>query len=122
MRGAIYRDSFVVINFLERTCYTGKNDYLEKITGYPVNPQSIMRLLTADKCENTYRRINPSFKVDYSGFNKYPRWELPSIVNISASDGENNIRIRANFQQILFDTSEKISINVPSSYKVVELK
>ena len=122
VRGAIYRDSFVVVNIIDRTCFMGKNDYLEKITGYPVNPQSIMRLLTADKCEDTYRKINPLFRVEYGSFNKYPQWELPTIVNISASDGINSIRIRANFQQILFDTKEQMNINIPSSYKVIVLQ
>jgi hypothetical protein len=55
MRGAIYRDSFVVVNYFERICYKGKNDYLQKVTGYPVNPESLMMLFTADRCEEAYR-------------------------------------------------------------------
>jgi len=55
IRGAIYRNSFVMINYAERICYKGNNDYLQKITGYPVNPESLMMLFTADRCEETYR-------------------------------------------------------------------
>ena len=55
LHGAIYRDSFVVVNYLERTCYEGKNDYLRQITGFPVSPKSLLMLLTADHCEETYR-------------------------------------------------------------------
>jgi len=55
MRGVIYRDSFLVVNYLEGICYKGKNDYLQKVTGYPVNPESLMMLFTADRCEETYR-------------------------------------------------------------------
>ena len=55
MRGIIYRDSFVVVNYLQRTCYKGKNDYLQKVTGYPVNPESLLMLFTADRCEEAYR-------------------------------------------------------------------
>jgi hypothetical protein len=32
-----------------------KNEYLQKITGYPVNPQSLMMLFTADRCEDAWR-------------------------------------------------------------------
>ena len=55
MRGVIYRDSFVVVSYLDRTCYKGKNDYLQRITGYPVNPESLLMLFTADRCEEKYR-------------------------------------------------------------------
>ena len=55
MRGVIYRDSFVVVNYLERICFKGKNDYLQRLTGYPVNPESLLMLFTADRCEETYR-------------------------------------------------------------------
>ena len=55
LRGVIYQDSFLVVNYIERVCYQGKNDYLQKITGYPVNPQSLMMLFTADRCEEVYR-------------------------------------------------------------------
>jgi len=56
LRGVIYRDSFLVVNYIERICYKGKNDYLQKITGFPVNPESLMLLFTADRCEEVYRR------------------------------------------------------------------
>ena len=55
VRGAIYRDSFIVVNYLDRKCYRGKNDYLQKVTGYPVNPESLMMLFTADRCEEAWR-------------------------------------------------------------------
>jgi len=59
IRGAIYRDSFIVINYLERVCYQGKNDYLQRFTGYPVNPESLMMLFTADQCQDVWRnRLN----------------------------------------------------------------
>jgi len=55
IRGAIYRDSFIVVNYLERVCYKGKNDYLQRMTSYPVNPESLMMLFTADRCEDVWR-------------------------------------------------------------------
>jgi len=55
VRGAIYKDSFVVVNYIERVYYTGKNEFLQKTTGFPVNPESLMMLFTADRCEETYR-------------------------------------------------------------------
>jgi len=55
VRGAIYRDSFIVVNYLERTYYKGKNTFLENITGFPINPESLMMLFTADRCEEVYR-------------------------------------------------------------------
>ena len=55
VRGVIYRDSFVMVNYLERVCYKGKNDYLQRVTGYPVNPESLMLLFTADRCEEAWR-------------------------------------------------------------------
>ena len=55
VRGAIYHDSFIVVNYLERICYKGRNDYLQKITGYPVSPESLLMLFTADRCEDAYR-------------------------------------------------------------------
>jgi len=55
LRGVIYNDSFFVVNYLERICYKGKNDYLQKVTGFPVNPESLLMLFTADRCEEAYR-------------------------------------------------------------------
>ena len=55
IRGVIYRDSFIVVSYLDRTCYKGKNDYLQKVTGYPVNPESLLMLFTADRCQEAYR-------------------------------------------------------------------
>ena len=164
VRGAIYRDSFVVINYPERTCYKGKNEYLQKITGYPVNPKSLMMLLTADRCEEVYRNrlnftitaskndkvlmqgqnrtmlemninaenhtvediaLNSSgqrFNAVYGGFSRHEQFNLPTLFDISANDGKNNIRIKANFQQILFSPPEQININIPSNYKLIILQ
>ena len=55
VHGVIYRDSFIVVNYLERVCHKGKNDYLQRVTGFPVNPESLMMLFTADRCEEAYR-------------------------------------------------------------------
>jgi len=55
VRGAVYRDSFVVVNYLQRVYYTGKNDFLQRITGFPINPESLLLLFTADRCEQAYR-------------------------------------------------------------------
>ncbi len=54
LRGVIYRDSFAVINRIDRICFKGKNDYLSKFAGYPVNPESLFMLFTADRCEAIY--------------------------------------------------------------------
>ena len=124
MRGAIYRDSFVVVSYLERKCYKGKNDYLQKITGYPVNPETMMLLFTADRCEEAYRNINrqqqPLFSVAYSDYKPYPQFVLPTVFDISAHDGTNPIRIKANFQQILLNQPQVV--NIPSNYEVVVLE
>ncbi len=54
-RGVIYRDSFAVINRPERICFKGKNDYLSRFVGYPVTPETLLMLFTADRCEDFYR-------------------------------------------------------------------
>jgi hypothetical protein len=54
-RGVVFRDSFAIINRLERICYKGHNDYLGRMAGYPVNPEVLFRLFTADRCEDMYR-------------------------------------------------------------------
>jgi hypothetical protein len=56
-RGVIEKDSFIVLNRLERICYKGSNQYLSRMTGYPVNPMSLHLLFTADACEQTYRKL-----------------------------------------------------------------
>ena len=164
VRGVVYRDSFVVVDYLERICYTGKNEYLQKITGYPVNPQSLMMLFTADRCEDVYRNklnfaittgkndkilmqgqnrsmlemnINSDnhtiediamhnagqrFNVVYDGYSQFDRFNMPTVFDISANDGKNIIRIKANFHQILFNPPEQINMNIPSNYKVVVLQ
>ena len=164
VRGAVYRDSFVVVNYLERVCYKGKNDYLQKIAGYPVNPESLMMLFTADRCEEAYRNkfnftavagknnqllmqgenrsllemnVNANdgaienivvynnrqrFSATYGGYEQYEQFVLPTVFNISASDGAKNIRIKASFQQILFNQPQKVNVNVPSGYQVTLLE
>jgi len=164
IRGAIYRDSFMVVNYLERICYKGKNDYLKKLTGYPVNPESLMMLFTADRCEEAYRNkfnfittggnshqllmqgenrnilemnINANnrtvenialynnrqrFSATYSSYEQYSQFVLPTVFDISANDGKQNIRIKANFQQILFNQPQKVNLSVSSRYKVVVLE
>jgi len=167
IRGVIYRESFLVVNYVERICYKGKNDYLQKVTGYPVNPESLMMLFTADRCEETYRsRLNfipanvssekllmqgknrsllemninaknstienialynnsqrqPMFSANYSIYEKYPQFSLPTMINISTHDGQMPIQIKANIQQILFNQPQKINISVSSGFKVVVLE
>ena len=166
-RGIIYRDSFVMVNYLDRICYKGKNDYLQKVTGYPINPESLMMLFTADRCEEAYRNkfnfitaassndrilmqgtdrsllemnINTndrtignmvmynsgqrqaSFSAAYSGYRQYPQFVMPTVFDISAHDDNTPIRIKANFQQILFDQPQEVDISVPSRYQVVILE
>jgi len=54
IRGAIYQDKFIVVNYLERVCYQGENEYLHSVSGYPVSPESLMMLFTADRCEDAW--------------------------------------------------------------------
>ena len=167
MRGIIYRDSFVVVNYLERVCYKGKNDYLQKVTGFPVNPESLMMLFTADRCEETYRnkfnfftttgssdkilmqgqnhsllemniRTNhhtvenivlynngqqrPLFSAAYNGYEQYPQFVIPTVFDISTYDGKTPIRIKAGFQQILFNQPQKVNISVSTRYHLVILE
>ncbi len=167
MRGVIYRDSFAVVNYMDRVCYKGKNDYLQKITGYPVTPQSLLMLFTADRCEKVYKEefdfmsvtgksdkimmqgknrsllemsINTDdqtvenivlynsrqrqaiFSATYSRYNQYEQFTLPTVFDISAHDGKNPIRIKADFQQILFNQPQQINFNIPSKYKIVTLQ
>jgi hypothetical protein len=167
IRGVIYRDSFVVVNYIERICYKGKNDYLQKVTGFPVNPESLMILFTADRCEEAYRNkfnfitasgskdkilmqgqnrsllemnINtdnrtienialynsqqrqPLFSASYSGYEQYPQFVLPTIIDILVNDGIPPMRIKANFQQILFNQPQQVNMSVSSRYKVVVLE
>ena len=124
VRGAIYNDSFVVVSYLERICYMGKNDYLQRITGFPVNPESLLMLFTDDKCEKNIalRNNRQLFSVVYDNYAQHEQFVLPAVLNISAQDGTNQIRIRANFQQILLNRREPVNINIPSSYRVVVLE
>ena len=168
MRGTIYRDSFVVVNYLDRVCYKGKNDYLQKVTGYPVNPQTLMMLFTADRCEETYRNkfsftILPAAKKDqllmqgenrtllemnlnandrtienialynsrqrqalfsatYSDYKPYQQFVLPTVFDITAHDGAKPMRIKAGFQQILFNQRQVVNMVVPEGYRVEVLE
>ena len=167
IRGVIYRDSFIVINYWDRICYKGKNDYLQKIAGYPVNPESLLMLFTADRCEEAYRskfnfitaigssdkilmqganrsmlemNINVKnhtlenmvmynsqqrqavFSTVYSSYKQYQQFVLPTVFDIAAHDDKTPIRIKANFQQILFNQPLEVEISVPSRYQVVVLE
>jgi hypothetical protein len=167
VRGVIYRDSFMVVNYQERVCYRGKNEYLQKVAGYPVNPESLMMLFTADRCEDTYRNkfgfiitagssdkimmqgenrsllemnINTGdhtvedialyssrqrqalFSATYGGYRQYPQFMLPTVFDISAHDGRKPIRIKASFQQILFNQPQQVNMSISSRYRVVVLQ
>jgi hypothetical protein len=167
VRGVVYRDSFVMINYVDRICYRGKNEYLQKVTGYPVNPESLMMLFTADRCEDTYRNklnfvavagssnrivmqgknrsllemnINTDnqtiesvtlhnsqqqkklFSATYNSYYHYPQFALPAVFDISTHNGRSPIRIKADFQQILFDQPQQVRVSVPSRYRVVVLQ
>ena len=128
IRGAIYRDSFIMVSYLERICYKGKNEYLQKITGYPVNPETLLMLFTADRCEDkinirdNHQQQQPVFNVEYSDFNQYRQFNLPTNFDISAQDGNKTIRIKANFLQLLFDQQQQVNIDIPSRYEVVVLQ
>ena len=164
LRGAIYRDSFLVVNYIDRICYKGKNDYLQRMTGFPVNPESLMMLFTADRCEEAYRNklgfiaatgsadkimmqganrsllemnINANdrtienialrnnqqrLSATYSDYEQYPQFAIPTVFDISAFDGQKNYRIKANFQQILFNRSQRVNISVSSRFEVVVLR
>ena len=125
MRGAIYNNSFVIVNYLERTVYKGKNDFLQNIAGFPVNPKTLLLLLTNDECGSKIINTNSSrhpFKVDYDAYRQFDKFELPTLLNISASDGRNNFRIRADLRQIALNAPEQFQINVPANYKIVVLE
>ena len=167
MRGAIYRDSFVVVSYFERVCYKDNNDYLQKVTGFPVNPESLLLLFTADRCEETYRNkfnfitatgsadkilmqgadrsllemnINANdhtiknialynsgqrqafFSAAYSNYTPYPQFVMPTVFDFAAHDDRNPVRVKATFQQIMFNQPQKVDISVPSRYQVVVLE
>ena len=167
IRGAIYRDTFVVVSYFDRVCYKGNNDYLQKVTGFPVNPESLLMLFTADRCEETYRNkfnfitaagsankitmqgsnrsllemnINAndhtlenialynsgqrqaSFSAAYSRYTQYPQFVMPTVFDFAAHNDNIPARIKATFQQILFNQPQKVGISVPSGYRVVVLE
>ncbi len=67
LRGVIYADSFAIINRMERICYKGSNSYLSQLTGYPVNPEVLFKLFTADRCATVYQEklgYRPTFTSD----------------------------------------------------------
>ncbi len=55
VRGVIYHDSFAIINRWDRICFKGNNQYLSNLTGYPINPEILFLLFTADRCEEAYK-------------------------------------------------------------------
>ena len=106
LRGVIYRDSFAIINRLERICYKGSNDYLQRITGYPVNPDGLMLLLTADRCEATFRQMGfesaerNNKMMLYSGnmgLEINTNAETQNTESIISAGGRNKTMFRANF-------------------------
>ena len=54
MRGVIYKDSFAVLDRSKKICYTGSNDYLSRMTGFPIHPEILFMLFTGDRCENVF--------------------------------------------------------------------
>ena len=166
VRGIIYRDSFVVVDYWNRVCYTGKNNYLRKITGFPINPETLMILFTADRCEESYRNkfnfnaiaggsdkmviqsenrsllemnYNDNeyieniilynsqsqqvlFSMIYDGYNQHGQFVLPTVFDISAHNGNNPIRIKANFKNVLLNQPQRINMIVPATYKLIILQ
>ena len=76
-----------------------------------------IRFFATIGCEKHHQR----FSAAYSGYEQYPQFVLPTVFDISANDGENNIKIKANFQQILFNRPQEVNMSVPSRYQVVVL-
>jgi hypothetical protein len=64
----------------------------------------------------------PLFSATYSDYEQYPRFALPTIIDISAHDGNIPIRIKANIQQIQFNQPQQVNMSIPSNYKVVVLE
>ena len=62
------------------------------------------------------------FSTVYSGYTQYPQFTLPTIFDISAHDGRKPVRIKANFQQVLFNQPQQVHVSIPSKYKVVVLQ
>ena len=166
VRGVIYRDNFIVVSYLERIIYRGNNDFLQRLMGFRVSPESLMALFTADRCEEVFDSalgftvdtknndritmegdnfsflemfINTSngtienitietfshqlYNVDYSGYNNFGLYNLPTVIDISANDGSRSIfKMTANFQQIALNQQEDINMNIPSNYRVVVLE
>jgi len=125
VRGAIYRDSFVVVNFLERTVYKGKNSFLQNMVGFPVNPKSLLILMTDDNCGVKYLNLDQNrhpFRITYNEYKQYEQFELPTLLNISVSDGGNSLRIRADLRQIELNTHVLANVTAPPNYRVVVLE
>jgi hypothetical protein len=116
VRGAIYQDRFVVVNYLERVYYTGSNTFLQSIAGFPVNPQSLMEIFTDDSPE--LNRLT-MFNVVYDNYNQSERFDLPTFISISAQHDTTPIRIRANLGQIVLNQPQQINLNIPSNYREI---
>jgi hypothetical protein len=56
-RGVVKQDSFLLINRVDRICYSGSNSFLSRLLGFPVSPQMLYLLFTADACEERYRSL-----------------------------------------------------------------
>jgi len=110
VRGAIYRDSFVVVSYLDRVYYTGKNEFLQKITGFPVNPESLMLLFTADRCEKLYRdkfnfAIMPGSRADRILMQDPDRNLIEMIINQDEQTVENIAMYSNQIRQPLFSAA-----------------
>ncbi|MDR1672596.1 MAG: DUF4292 domain-containing protein [Bacteroidales bacterium] len=161
-RGIVLKDSFAIINRMDRVCYKGSNDYLSRIAGYPVNPASLCLLFTADRCEQAYRLLGYRIIVDnsrivmsgrnasvvemnldtegqtvedmtvrgrtsgckiaYGQYRAYPRFMLPTEVDIAIRGGTTSAGIHALFQDVRFDAPQTINFKIPDSYTIVRLE
>jgi predicted P-loop ATPase/GTPase len=95
------------------------------MTGYPVNPRTLLAMFTDDRCKDIFPNkpvAGKNFNVAYGDYSRFERFEIPTAFDIRASDGKNSIRIKANFEQILFEAPEQINMNVPSNYKIIILQ
>ena len=107
MRGVIYRDSFLVVDYWNRICYKGKNDYLQRITGYPVNPESLMMLFTADRCEETYRNKFNLISATVSSDKILMQGQNRSLLEMNINSSNRTIEniVLYNSQQLLFSAA-----------------
>jgi len=68
------------------------------------------------------RQRQPVFKAIYGDYKQFPLFALPTVFDISASDGKNNLRIKANFQEIILNEDALLNLNQPSNYKIQRIE